>query len=696
MSSNVIKISVIIVNYNVKDFLEQALLSLKRALSAYPSEIIVVDNASVDGSVPMLKKRFPDIQVIENDKNVGFSAANNQAIKIAKGEYIVLLNPDTVVQEDTFKRLFDFFKQNPRASAATCKILNPDGTFSVDCRHSIPTPLVAFWKVTGLAGLFPKSKLFGKYNLTYLDENETYQVEAISGSFMMIKRKVVEKIGLLDERFFMYCEDIDYCHRINQAGGEIYYVPTSQIIHYKGESTKKDNLDYIITFNRSLYKFYEKHYQQKYIYPFKWLILLGIIFRGLIIFSRNFFRKYYPFILDFAILNISIFFSFFIRMEMKTGFSLDSFFQKQIIINAIASAAFFIAVLFFDNLNRNQHSISRIIKVNFAVYTFIAALTFFLKQFAFSRLVVVFSSVFSTVFMSGWRMILRYLVRKSAHALGHDFFLKRTLIVGSDKQTKNLLEKLKKRIDSGLDISGVVTLNQEEVGQKLAGFPVVTSIKHLPQYLRLNKINLVVFSTHNLSYETILSTMARINRPEIEFKIVPEHLEFMIGKSEIDRLDNVPLIDIQYASGRPFNRFVKRTFDILTACLLLIPISPVGVLLYIKNRGKIHIKYISVKENKKIYLKYTDASALLQFVLDLWQIIKGKLSFVGADAALKKSYLLEYGYKPGLTGIVQINPRKGHNADDIEELELYYLKNQNLLMDLEILFSALFKLKLKK
>ncbi len=248
-------ISVIIVNYNVREFLEQCLNSVQRALKNIPSEIIVVDNASVDGSVPIIRKRFPDVILIENKENKGFSAANNQGLEIARGEFIVLLNPDTVVQEDTFVKLLEFFEKTPDASAATCKILNPDGTFSVDCRHSIPTPLTAFWKVIGLSRIFPKSKIFGRYNLTYLDENDLYPVEAISGSFMMMRRQIVKKVGKLDEDFFMYCEDIDYCHRINKAGGKIYYVPDSQIVHYKGESTKKNNLDYVVTFNRSLYKF---------------------------------------------------------------------------------------------------------------------------------------------------------------------------------------------------------------------------------------------------------------------------------------------------------------------------------------------------------------------------------------------------------------------------------------------------------
>ncbi len=182
------RISVVIVNYNVKEYLAQALHSLQRALKDIPHEIFVVDNASVDGSVAYIRQHFPDVRLIESKENLGFAKANNLALQHVQGEYVVLINPDTVVQEDTFQKLLDFFEKTPDASAATCKIINPDGTFSVDCRHAIPTPMIAFWKVTGLSRLFPRSRIFGQYNLTYLDPNETYPVPAISGSFMMIKK----------------------------------------------------------------------------------------------------------------------------------------------------------------------------------------------------------------------------------------------------------------------------------------------------------------------------------------------------------------------------------------------------------------------------------------------------------------------------------------------------------------------------
>ncbi len=686
-----ITISVIIVNYNVREFLEQCLISVRRALKNIPSEIIVVDNASVDGSVPIIRKRFPEVILIENKENRGFSAANNQGLEIARGAFIVLLNPDTIVQEDTFVKLLRFFEQTPDASAATCKILNPDGTFSVDCRHSIPTPLTAFWKVIGFSRLFPKSKIFGRYNLTYLDENDVYPVEAISGSFMMMRREIVKKVGKLDEDFFMYCEDIDYCHRINKAGGKIYYVPDSQIIHYKGESTKKNNLDYVITFNRSLYQFYKKHYQKRYVYPFKWLIILGTVLRGMMIFVKNNLEVYYPLLIDLGLLNAILFVTFGVRYALRGGFRLSDFFNQYIIINLITTIVFFLSALFFETVKRDRFSVSKIIKANLTAFTFVSALTFFFKQFAFSRLVVIVSALASILAMSLWRILLRALRRKTTDTLSRDYFLKRTVIVGFDSGTKKLLHKLQANVNSSIKILGLVSPNREDLGKTIDKVPVVTLLKDLPEYVRLNRVDLVIFTTHNLPFQEILTTISRVQKPEIEFKMVPDHLEFMIGKSTIERLDTVPLVDIEFAYGKPFNKIVKRTFDFVLALLLLLVLLPYH--LWNVVAGWRRIKKITVfqHDGKSLSVLGAIKGKGLRFTLNLINILLGKLSFVGAPLARSPKEAPLFDYKPGLTGLVQINRDKISNPEMYETFEAHYLKSQNLFLDIEILLRALFQ-----
>jgi len=259
----VTKLSVIIVNYNVQHFLEQCLYSVKKATKNLAVEVIVVDNASVDGSVEMLKEKFGDVKLIENTKNVGFSAANNQAINKATGEYILLLNPDTVIEEETFNKVIAFMESHPEAGALGVKMIDGTGNFLPESKRALPTPEVAFYKIFGLAALFPSSKRFGKYHLTYLPVDEINQVEVLSGAFILFRKVALDKTGLLDETFFMYGEDIDISYRITQAGYKNYYFPETRIIHYKGESTKKSSVKYVIIFYNAMRIFAQKHFSKK-------------------------------------------------------------------------------------------------------------------------------------------------------------------------------------------------------------------------------------------------------------------------------------------------------------------------------------------------------------------------------------------------------------------------------------------------
>ncbi len=684
------EISIIIVNYNVRDFLEQCLLSLRRALAHIPSEVWVVDNNSVDGSVNMLRERFPEVRLIASKSNLGFSGGNNLALKQARGRFIVLLNPDTVVQEDTFSSLLRFFEEHPDASAATCKILNPDGSFAVDCRHSIPTPSTAFWKLLGLNRLFPKSKIFGRYNLTYLDENDTYPVEAISGSFMMIKREVVEQVGLLDETFFMYCEDIDYCHRINQAGGKIYYTPQTQIVHYKGESSKANNLDYVITFNRSLYQFYKKHYQQKYIYPFKWLILLGVILRGAFIYMRNVLRKYFTVLMDVAMLNLVLLFTFWLRFEMKGGFSWDSFFSQYIIIHLLTTVTYLFNALLFDMIKQDRFSPEKVLKVLGATFLFVSALTFFFKQFAFSRLVVAMAAIGGFLAIVGWRLLFNRYGAKYSGALEKEFFHKRALIVGDDQETVELLKKLDRQPLAGMKVEGVAAIDDDRIGHKLDAYPIVTSIGQIDEYARLKRVNLIIFSTHNIAYERILETMTRLHDLNVEIKMVPGHLEYMIGKSNIERFESVPLVEIDYAYNKPFNRFIKRLMDIgLTLTPVLILTVPVLFALPF-NRQKYFRRQLAPRLGKKFHFLDYREKGLFRSWARLFSVLLGRISLVGApiqdDPVASPLF-----YKPGLTGIVQLYPERVARLGNSHELELSYLKNHSLFLDMELLLKSLFR-----
>lgn len=283
------KLSVVIVNYNVKHFLEQCLCSVcKAARNVQSAEIIVVDNASSDGSVKYISERFPDITIIASEKNLGFARANNLAIKKSKGEYVLLLNPDTIVTENTFAHFVDFMDKHPEAGACGAYMLHTDGTFALESRRGLPTPFVAFCKMSGLTSLYPKSRLFGRYYMCYLNELEVNPIEIVSGAYMFIRREALDKAGLLDEDFFMYGEDIDLSYRILKAGYQNYFLPTP-ILHYKGESTKKSSYRYTHTFYQAMQLFFKKHYSH-YSLLVSFPIKLAIWGRALLAYVGNQFR----------------------------------------------------------------------------------------------------------------------------------------------------------------------------------------------------------------------------------------------------------------------------------------------------------------------------------------------------------------------------------------------------------------------
>jgi GT2 family glycosyltransferase len=254
-----VTLSVIIVNYNVKLILEACLNSVTEAIKNITAEVIIVDNASSDESIGYLKPIFPRFTFIGNTVNEGFAKANNRGLAIAKGEFILFLNPDTTVPENCFLKCISFLKAHPDAGAVGVRMLNGHGDFLKESKRGFPSPMVSFWKMTGLTGMFPRSPVFSKYYLGHLDEHQDHEVDILSGAFMMVKKEVLNKTGGFDERFFMYAEDIDLSYRIKLAGYKNYYLAGTSIIHFKGSSTKKDS-KYVRQFYKAMSQFVKKYY----------------------------------------------------------------------------------------------------------------------------------------------------------------------------------------------------------------------------------------------------------------------------------------------------------------------------------------------------------------------------------------------------------------------------------------------------
>ncbi len=662
-------LSVIIVNYNVRQFLESALASVYRAMEGVEGEVFVVDNASDDGSVEMVRAKFPQAILIESKANVGFARANNAALRQAKGRYLLLLNPDTIVQEDTFKVMMKFFDENPDAGAAGCKILNPDGTFQLPCRRSFPTPWVAFTKIFGLSALFPKSKLFGRYNLTYLNEDETYEVDAVSGSFMFVRREVYERVGGLDETFFMYGEDLDWCYRISQSGSRVYYVPLTKIIHFKGESTRRSEIDEIRTFYQAMQLFVEKHFSSSTVVEV--LLSVGIVFRAALALLVKASRPLFIALVDFILVDLALALGEYIYFG-----ELFHFPQRAYPIVWVVPSAVVVASMYFSGVyTTRRHSVSRTLFAVFVSYVVISATVFFFKNFAFSRAVVLISGVINVILLPGWRLLFDRLAGKRTTSR-KSLFGRPTVIVGTGPSAQEVLKRLRARVDDGYDVVGFIDTHRKNIGEKIAGVEIIGSIDNVGKVIAERKVTEVIFSTDGLAYTDILSVIARSNDRSVNFRLVPNSLESIIGKTQIDDLDTLPFVEIEYNIHKPGNRFAKRAFDVVVSLFGVVVIYPFIRMFFASPR-----------------------SAFARSVLLLPQVFFGRISIVGTsltepDILHDGSMSVQSYVGPkGLTGLVQINQRTDLGAEEIERYKLYYAKNQSLILDLEILMKSLLQRK---
>ena len=715
-------LSVIIVNYNVRRFLENSLASIQRAMEGIEGEIFVVDNASDDGSVEMVKSVFPRVRLIPNARNVGFARANNLALREASGDALLLINPDTIVQEDTFRVMLRFLHDHPDVGLAGCKILNPDGSFQLPCRRSFPTPWVAFTKTFGLSALFPKTRLFGQYNLTYLDPDASYEVDAVSGSFMMITRAAYAQVGGLDEAFFMYGEDLDWCYRVRQAGFKVFYVHETQIVHFKGESTRRSDIDEVRVFYGAMELFVQKHFSHSRLGVM--FLRLGIFLRAAAAWLNRTLQPLAFMIMDFCLVAAAMVLSEYLYFGKVFKYQAYAYPVVWTVPGLLVVAVGSFARLY----STHRFGVARAGLTIVISYLVISAIVFFAKDFAFSRAVVLISGFLAFVLVPGWRILARAWGRRAGKALHtKSLFGSRTLIVGAGTAGREVLRKLRARGDNRYDIVGFVDTSNANIGEAIAGVEIVGSLENVGKIIEEKHITDVIFSTDELPYTAILAVIARSRRRTVNFRLVPTSLEAIIGKTRIDDLDPLPLVQIEHNIHRPFNRVVKRTFDVVLSLFLLVSVYPVVKLL----RG---LRILGVK------------SSWLEIARHLPGILAGHISFVGlplreetgnanpgrpeaATAVVASSNLADvrtaaglgasnpadvrtaaglgasnranvrtaayevqtdgpYLGPRGVTGLVQLHERAGLSREERERYELYYAKNQSLILDLEILVKA--------
>ncbi|MGE5363141.1 MAG: glycosyltransferase [Bacteroidota bacterium] len=654
MLSEDVLLSIIIVNYNVKEFLQNLLRSIEKSSDNVPMEIIVVDNASDDGSVELLREKFPYVHLIANKENLGFGAANNLALSIAKGRYLLLLNPDTIVQENTFSTLISFFENTPEAGMAGCKVLNSDGTLQLACRRGFPGPWTSFCKVSGLSKLFPQSRLFARYNLTYLDENKTYEVDAISGAFMFMRREVYEKIGGFDQQFFMYGEDLDLCYRTQKAGFKVFYVHSTQIIHYKGESTKRSSIDETKVFYDAMHLFVKKHFSSSFLVEF--ILRFAIVLRKLLAFLNIYKLPVMSMILDFIFVDIAIL----LADKLYSFYGWHGFPPFSIKIVYIIPAMLQVLISAMTGVyRRDRLSVFRTLSALIFGFFALSSATFFFKQYAYSRAVVILIYILNFILLPLWRIAAKFITGMSD---GRDSYRTKTIIVGTGDYSVQLARKLKSRFTSIHHIAGFISLTRKDTGRRIDGFEVIGSLDNIQKIIHEQKINEVIFSSGEVSYQQMLGVVAICQRENVDFKVAGNELGFLVGKSSITMLDDIPLLEVYYNISSISSRITKRTVDILISVILLASVYP--------------FVYVFADKQKKTLLS--------SLMLQLPSVIRGRKSLVGPKCV--RGDLNLYLGKPGLTGLWLTDAETDKTEDEeILKLDVFYAKNQNIWMDLEIL-----------
>ena len=555
VSTKMMKLSVVIVNYNVEHFLEQCLYSVRRAMQGIDGEVFVVDNNSVDGSLKMLAAKFPEVKVIANKDNVGFAKANNQAIRISKGEYVLLLNPDTVVEDDTFSKCIAFMDAHPDAGGLGVKMVDGKGQFLPESKRGLPTPMTAFYKIFGLSKLFPHSKRFSKYHLGYLPENETNPVDILAGAYMLMRRETLDKCGLLDETFFMYGEDIDLSYRITLAGYKNYYFPETRIIHYKGESTKKTTVNYVLVFYKAMEIFAKKHFGKNRARTFSFFINFAIYFRAFLALLSQFFGKIYmPFtdaVVGYAgLATISYYWGHYMIYGGVGSYPITPLFTIILPIYVLIwlTSSYFTGG--YDKPYRISPAAGGVMLGSILILILYALLP---SDLRFSRVLILLGTVWMALQMTLSRTLC-YLLKLSDFQYGRNA-KKRFLVIGNQDETKRVEQLLKSTSIKPDFIGLVVPNNSNEVPEHYLG-----NLVQVPDMIGIYKITEIIFCSKDITHQEIIDKMVEWHASDLDYKIAPVDTLSIIGSNSINTRGDLYTVDIRTINTVP-NRRKKGLFD---------------------------------------------------------------------------------------------------------------------------------------
>lgn len=632
------EVTIVIVSYNVRHYVWQCLESIERIRDRHQLEVIVVDNASHDGTVETLRPHFPWVIFIPLSKNIGFGRANNIGIERARGRYTLILNPDTILSEDTIDKMLAYMDEHLEVGICGCKLLNADGTFQAQCRRGFPTPWAAFTKLFGLQALFPRSKLFAQYNQSFRSPDETCYVDAVLGAFMFCRTEQLRAIGGFDPDYFMYAEDLDLCYRMLKAGYRTAYVPTTQIVHFKGESTRRSHINDVRVFYDAMVQFVRKHYSsQRWLLP---LLKLAIRLREWIAHLAQYRHGLLLFIADLTVANAMLLLAATIRFGEPFGFQPYAYPTVFIALSLVVVASMIAVGEYFEFSYRVRN-----VAMGYMIAFFVlSSLTYYWKEYAFSRGVVLMTVGMAMVGSGVIRFVLRYRQRGYTTSAR-----RRALIVGTTDSAQRIIETMV-GVAAPIAIVGVVAVEPTD-DETFVGYPIVGYWDYIHRIVEEHAISEVIVTDRTIPRSEVITTLAMLASRRVRFFFayddVELHAQRIIADVGVRRLELPTLLRFRY-------RLLKRFVDILVSVAILLLSWPMVIL----NR-------------KHVY----------RWWKQWWDIICGKRSIVGLYPTAASHYA---GIREGLLSLPLLVPTPLRTEALIARLNEYYVTEYTPTLDLEI------------
>ncbi len=634
------QLSIVIVNYNVRDLLMNAVASLYDAMEGIEGEIIVVDNASTDGAIEALNEAFPDVITYGLDTNLGFGGANNIGIERAQGEYILLLNPDTIVHEDTLRTMLAFMKEHPDVMASGCKIMGQDGSFDLASKRGFPSPWSSFCRVFGLSKLFPKSKLFGGYNLTYLDPDTTAEIEALTGCFMFFRGADLKKLEGFDTDFFMYGEDLDLCYRARKAGGKIYYYPKTSIIHLRGESTRRSSIDVLARFYEAMEIFARKHFRSNIL--MLWMIRLGIRFRLMLARANERFPSWGFAVVDVLAIMLGFVIGSLIRFGSVANYP-DYAYPEVFLLPPLIFAGTVAAAGGYSSDDRLPwHAIVGYLLGFFVLST----LPYFFKDYQFSRGVVLVTTGVAALFGVSarfvWLLYKRTFGKESIKRIA--FFSRQT--VGPE-----LRNRIRRRFfGRPVTMVGTIALTFSELDE-IEGAQLGT-VENIAKIAGENRLTDIFAVDDTLAYSDVIRAIGLTSGQSVRFHVV-RGVQDEISDAIVQGHGKLAT-----SGARTRSSVRKKLRDRLLALVTLLFGFPV------------------------VYLAGWKPGIR---AAELRDVLFGKRALVSGNGT---------GYGSGkkqheVFTVTSLYQDEGLSAEEIKQIDQYYAANQSFLLDCEIIISAI-------